>query len=178
LCEIVRDLEIRLQTGHFLQAFGTIRNLTFPGRFGAFHRKKRKRARFPEPRSSGEWNMKHTAKLMPAVLMAAVFALPALVQHAYAQPETTDVQDAVNSGLTPTEWQQRMSQGMTSRLLEGRRVMRANGQSLGFILGVNDIAREVQVETPANRSITLPESELRVQGDTVYANSTAAVAMK
>lgn len=122
--------------------------------------------------------MKHTAKLMPAVLMAAVFALPALVQHAYAQPETTDVQDAVNSGFTPTEWQQRMSTGLTSRLLEGRRVMRANGQSLGFILGVNDIAREVQVETPADRSITLPESELRVKGDTVYASGAAAVAMK
>lgn len=125
--------------------------------------------------------MKHTAKLMPAVLMAAVFALPALVQHAYAadtQHVTTDVQDAVNSGLTPTEWQQRMTKGLTSRLLEGRRVMRANGQSLGFILGVNDIAREVQVETPGDRSISLPESELRVQGDTVYANGTGAVAMK
>lgn len=125
--------------------------------------------------------MKHTAKLMPAVLMAAVFMLPAVAHHAYAaatQPETTDVQDAVNSGLTPTEWQQRMNEGLTSRMLEGRRVMRANGQSLGFILGVNDIARQVQVETPSDRSITLPESELRVEGDKVYANGTGAVAMK
>lgn len=124
--------------------------------------------------------MKLTVKLMPAVFIAAIFALAALVQHANAaatQPEGTDIQDAVNAGLTPTEWQQRSLKGLTSRMLEGRLVMRANGQSLGFILGVNDIAREVQVETPGDQSITLPESGLRVQGEKVYATG-SAVAMK
>ena len=125
--------------------------------------------------------MKITAKLMPAVLAAAVCTLPALARQANAaatQPETTEVQDAVNAGLTPTEWHQRSLKGLTSRMLEGRRVMRANGQSLGFILGVNDIAREVQVQTPSDRSITLPESGLRVEDGKVYATGTSAVAMK
>ena len=123
--------------------------------------------------------MRFTAKLMPALLTAAVFAFPALTQQANAAavpPEPTDVQNAVNSGLTPSEWQQRMMNGMTSRMLEGRRVLRANGHSLGFILGVNDIAREVQVQTPGDRSITLPESELRVDGDKVYTTRNSQVA--
>ena len=88
------------------------------------------------------------------------------------------VEDETYSGLTPTEWHERMIESLTSRMLEGRWVLRTNGHSLGFILGVNDIAREVQVETPGDRPITLPESELRAEGDNVYASDSGHLAMK
>lgn len=125
--------------------------------------------------------MKITAKLMFATLAAAAFALPTLMQHANAastQSEITDIPDAVNSGLTPSEWHQKMMRGITSRALEGRRVLRANGHSLGFILGVNDVAREVEVQTTGDRAITLPESQLRFEHGQVYAAGTSSVAMK
>lgn len=88
------------------------------------------------------------------------------------------MEDETYSGLTPTEWHERMIESLTSRMLEGRWVLRTNGHSLGFILGVNDIAREVQVETPGDRPITLPESELRAEGDNVYASDSGHLAMK
>lgn len=125
--------------------------------------------------------MKANAKLMPVMLVAGVFALPALARctnPASMRSEATDVQNAVNAGLTPTEWQGRSRKGITSRALEGRRVLRANGQSLGFILGVNDIAREVEVQTSGDPAITVPESELRVDGGKVYDTGAGRLAMK
>lgn len=125
--------------------------------------------------------MKANAKLMPVMLVAGVFALPALARctnPAGMRSEATDVQNAVNAGLTPTEWQGRSRKGITSRALEGRRVLRANGQSLGFILGVNDIAREVEVQTSGDPAITVPESELRVDGGKIYDTGVGRVAMK
>lgn len=124
--------------------------------------------------------MKATAKLM---LIAVVFALPALARCTNppgTRSEATDVQNAVNAGLTPTEWQERSRNGMASRVLEGRRVLRANGHSLGFILGVNDINREVEVQTNG-QAITLPESQLRFENGNVYvtgAGESRHVAMK
>lgn len=123
--------------------------------------------------------MKLAAKLVP--LLAVGFAAPVLTQctNPPAVPSgMTDIQTAVNTGLTPTEWQQRSRQGMSSRVLEGRSVLRANGHSLGFILGVNDIAREVEVQTPGDQAITVPESELRVEGDKVYAAGAGRLAMR
>jgi hypothetical protein len=111
--------------------------------------------------------MRVSTKLMPAMLVAAV-ALPVLVGVAAMPPEVSDIQNAVNAGFTPAEWQKMTLKGMTSSILEGRPVMRMNGQSLGYILAVNDLGRLVELQTPDDRAISLPESALRVEGGTVY----------
>jgi hypothetical protein len=97
------------------------------------------------------------------VPVAVVFALPAPAQQANAastQSDSIEIQNAVNSRVTPTEWRQQMVRHMTSRMLEGRRVLRSNGHSLGFVLAVNDIGVDVDVQTNGDRAITLAESEL------------------
>lgn len=111
--------------------------------------------------------MSMTAKLMPAMLIAAVCALPALAQHV-TRPEITDIQNAVNAGFEPTEWQQMTFKGMTSSMLEGKTVMFMNGRSLGYILAVNDVGHVVELQMPGDRAISLPESSLRVGSGKVY----------
>ena len=111
--------------------------------------------------------MSMTAKLIPAMLLGAVIALPALAQHVM-RPEITDIQNAVNAGFTPMEWQQMTFKGMTSSVLEGKTVMLMNGQSLGYILAVNDVGHVVQLQMLGDRAISLPESSLRVGSGKVY----------
>jgi len=112
--------------------------------------------------------MRLTDSLIPALLAAAVFALPALAQ--YINPPVADIQNAVNAGFTPAEWHVMSNKGMTSAMLEGKPVMTVNGENLGYILAVNDIGRMVELQTPGDRAITMRESSLSVQGGSVYAH--------
>jgi hypothetical protein len=99
--------------------------------------------------------MKITAKLMPAVLLAAAMVVPAYAQTSYI-PE----HQSFMRGMEPS---------MKSSTLEGKRVIGKNGAMLGYVLAVNDRARLADVQTPGGIAITLPESKLRIFGGQVYA---------
>jgi hypothetical protein len=118
--------------------------------------------------SIGEQKMTFTDRLIPTLLAAAVLVFPALAQQ--FNPPVADIQNAVNAGFTPTEWHMKTNKGMTSAMLEGKPVMAMNGTNLGYILAVNDVGRMVELQTPGDRAITMPESSLSVQGGIVHAH--------
>ena len=99
--------------------------------------------------------MKITAKLMPAVLLAAMMAVPAFAQTSYNPSH-----QAFMKGMEPH---------MKASNLEGKRVIGKNGAVLGYVLAVNDRARVIDLQTPGGIAITLPESRLRMFGGQVYA---------
>src|SRR5690242_8322392 len=112
--------------------------------------------------------MTFTDRLIPTLLAAAVLVFPALAQQ--FNPPVADIQNAVNAGFTPTEWHMKTNKGMTSAMLEGKPVMAMNGTNLGYIIAVNDVGRMVELQTPGDRAITMPESSLSVQGGIVHAH--------
>ena len=84
--------------------------------------------------------MNNIARLLPAMLIATAFAVPA---HALTQT-------GIHQGME-----------MTSSLLEGRQVIGMNGHRLGYVLAVNDHARMVELQTSKGIAVSLPESRLR-----------------
>lgn len=94
--------------------------------------------------------MNNIARLLPAMLIATAFAVPA---HALTQT-------GIHQGME-----------MTSSLLEGRQVIGMNGHRLGYILAVNDHARMVELQTSKGIAVSMPESRLRLLGGEVFATN-------
>ena len=107
-------------------------------------------------------------RMIPALWASAVIALPALAQD--FNPPIADIQNAVNAGFTPVEWQMKTNKGMTSSMLEGKPVMDVHGINIGYILAVNDLGRLVELQTDGDRAITMKETSLSVQGGIVHAH--------
>ena len=99
--------------------------------------------------------MKITAKLMPAVLLAAAMAVPA-----YAQTSYNPAHQSFMKGMQPS---------IRSSNLEGQTVIGKNGKMLGYVLAVNDRARMIDLQTPGGIAISVPESRLREFGGQLLA---------
>ena len=91
--------------------------------------------------------MSITAKLMPAVLLAAAMAVPAYAQTSHKGMESS----------------------MHSSKLEGQMVIGKDGHMLGYVLAVNDGSRLIDMQTPGGIAISLPESRLREFGGELLA---------